>query len=306
MQKSKKIQNPGKKKKMSPQDIIFHIICYTLFTVFFLICAYPFYYLLICTVSNNKLVDLNTITLIPKGFHLDNYREVLKLERIRSAAVISLLRTSVGTAVSLLITAYMGYFFSKEIMWHRKFFYRFTVATMYFSAGIIPIYLNMKMFGLLNSFWAYIIPTCFSVYNMILIKTYIESLPRSLEEAAEMDGAGYLSRFFLIVLPLSKPILATVGLFSAVSQWNSIFDTKLYITNSKLYTLQFVLYEYYNQIKSIQQTMDQMGGSELVNAASTTSVRLTMTAVTVIPVMCIYPFIQKYYMKGIMIGAVKG
>jgi ABC-type glycerol-3-phosphate transport system permease component len=127
-----------------------------------------------------------------------------------------------------------------------------------------------------------------------------------LEEAAEMDGAGYLSRFFLIVLPLSKPILATVGLFSAVSQWNSIFDTKLYITNSKLYTLQFVLYEYYNQIKSIQQTMDQMGGSELVNAASTTSVRLTMTAVTVIPVMCIYPFIQKYYMKGIMIGAVKG
>lgn len=296
----------ARRKKMSRSDLGFHIVAYLVFSLIFLICAYPFYYLLICTISDNKLVELNAITILPRGIHFNNYKEVLKLERIRTSAVISVLRTVLGTGISLLFTAYMAYFFSKEIMWHRKLFYRMTVATMYFSAGIIPTYLNLKMFGLLNNFWVYIIPTCFSVYNMILVKTYMESLPSSLEESAEIDGAGYLIRFFKIVLPLSKPILATVGLFSAVTQWNNVFDTKLYVTNSKLYTLQFVLYEYYNQIKSLQQTMDQLGGSELVQASSTTSVRLTMTAVTVIPVMCIYPFIQKYYMKGIMIGAVKG
>lgn len=296
----------SRRKRMSRSDLGFHIVAYLLFSLIFLICAYPFYYLLICTISDNKLVELNAITILPRGIHFNNYKEVLRLERIRTSAVISILRTVLGTGINLLFTAYMAYFFTKEIMWHRKLFYRLTVATMYFSAGIIPIYLNLKMFGLLNSFWVYIIPTCFSVYNMILVKTYMESLPSSLEESAEIDGAGYLIRFFKIVLPLSKPILATVGLFSAVTQWNNVFDTKLYVTNSKLYTLQFVLYEYYNQIKSLQQTMDQLGGSELVQASSTTSVRLTMTAVTVIPVMCIYPFIQKYYMKGIMIGAVKG
>jgi multiple sugar transport system permease protein/putative aldouronate transport system permease protein len=296
----------SRKKKISKSDMAFQIVAYMVFSFIFLICAYPFYYLLICTISDNKLVDLNAVTVLPRGVHFNNYMEVLKLERIRDSAIISVLRTVIGTGISLLVTAYMAYFFSKEIMWHRKLFYRLTVATMYFSAGIIPIYLNLKMFGLLNNFWVYVIPTCFSVYNMILVKTYMESLPGSLEESAEIDGAGYMVRFFMIVLPLSKPILATVGLFAAVAQWNSVFDTKLYVTNSKLYTMQFVLYEYYNQIKSIQQTMDQLGGSELVNASSTTSVRLTMTAVTVIPVMCIYPFIQKYYMKGIMIGAVKG
>lgn len=295
-----------KKKKMSRSDLLFHIAGYFVYTLILLLCAYPFYYLLICTISDNSLVNLNKITIIPKGIHFDNYLEVLKLDRIKTSAVVSVLKTALGTGASLLVTSYMAWFFTKENLWHRKLFYRLTIATMYFSAGMIPIYLNIKMLGLLNNFWVYVIPHCISVYNMILVKTYMESLPASLEESAEIDGAGYMVRFFRIVLPLSKPILATVGLFAAVSQWNNIFDTKLYITDSRIYSLQFVLYEYYNQVKSIQQTMDQLGGSEMANAASTLSVRLTMTAVTVIPVMLIYPGIQKYYMKGIMLGAVKG
>lgn len=294
------------KVKMSKSDIIFHVIAYLIFSLVILVFAYPFYYLLICTISDNRMVNLNQIVLYPIGVHFSNYVEVFKLERIKTSAVISVLKTVIGTASSLLVTSYMAYFFSKENMWHRKLFYRFTVATMYFSAGMIPIYLNIKMLGLLNSFWVYIIPHCISVYNMILVKTYMESLPASLEESAEIDGAGYLTRFVKIVLPLSKPILATVGLFAAVSQWNNVFDTKLYVTNSKIYSLQFVLYEYYQQVKSVQETLAEMGGSELSNLASSQSVRLTMTAVTVIPIMLVYPFIQKYYMKGIMMGAVKG
>ena len=295
------------KIKKSKKDILFEAVLYIIFTLIVIVCAYPFYYLLISTISDNGLVNLNKITILPKGIHFENYVEVLQLDRFKSSALLSVGRTLIGTVLTLLVTSYMAYFFTKEEVWHRKFWYRFTVITMYFSAGTIPVYLNIRMLGLLNSFWVYIIPGMFGVYNMILVKTSMEAIPPSLEESAEIDGAGYLTRFFRIVLPLSKPILATIGLFAAVGHWNSVFDTKLYITNSKLYTLQFVLYEFYEQVKSVQQDLEEMGGgSMLAEAASTKSVRLTMTAVTMIPIICVYPFIQKYYMKGIMLGAVKG
>lgn len=295
------------KIKKSKTDIAFEAVLYIIFAFVVFICAYPFYYLLICTISDNRLVALNQITLIPKGIHFTNYIDVLKLSRIRNAAALSIIKTVMGTATNMIISSYMAYFFSKEEIWHRKLFYRFTIITMYFTAGTVPIYLNIKMLGLMNTFWVHIIPHAFSVYNMILVKTYIESIPGSLEESAEIDGAGYMVRFFRIILPLSKPILATVGLFSAVGQWNNVFDTKLYITNSKLYSLQFVLFEYFEQIKSVQQSIEEAGGgAEAAAAASTMSVRLTLTAVTMIPIICVYPFVQKYYLKGIMLGAVKG
>ena len=294
-----------KKIKKSTKDILFEAVLYVIFTLIVIVCAYPFYYLLISTISDNNLVNLNRITIIPKGIHFKNYIDVFKLDKIRTSALLSLIKTVMGTALNVFVTAYMAYFFTKEETWHRKFWYRFCIITMYFSAGVVPVYMNIRMLGLMNTFWVHIIPHAFTVYNMILVKTSMEAIPPSLEESAEIDGAGYMTRFVRIVLPLSKPILATVGLFSAVAQWNNVFDTKLYITNSKLYSLQFVLWEYYNQIKSIQETFEEMGG-EMASAASTTSVRLTMTAVTAIPIICVYPFIQKYYMKGIMLGAVKG
>lgn len=294
--------------KNTKADMIFNIIAYTIFSLLIIIFAYPFYYLLINTISDNELVNLNKVVLYPIGIHFNNYIGVLKLDRLKDAAIISVARTLIGTFSTLLFTAYAGYVFSKTEMWGRKFWYRLAVTTMYISAGMIPIYLNVKNLGLMNSFWVYIVLHLFSAYNMILVKTYIESLPPSLEESAEIDGAGYLTRFFRIVLPLSKPILATIGLFAAVTHWNNMFDTKMYITKQKLFTLQYVLYEYYEQVKSIQETMVQNGMDPalLKELSSATTTRLTMTAVTVIPIMCVYPFIQKYYMKGIMIGAVKG
>jgi len=287
-------------------DIMFNIITYTVFTLLGLVFAYPFYYLFICTISDNMLVNLNDVILYPKGIHFQNYVDVLKLSKLQGAAIISAARTLLGTVLSVLFTAYAAYFFTKEHIWHRKLWYRLIVSTMYFSAGMVPVYLNIKLLGLMNTFWVYVMPSCLSIYNMILVKTSMEALPASLEESAEIDGAGYLTRFFHIVLPLSKPILATIALFTAVSQWNAVFDTKMYITNTKLYSLQFVLYEYYQQVKSLQETMAQTGASYLMNTASSQSLRLTMTAVTVIPVMCIYPFVQKYYLKGMLLGAVKG
>lgn len=287
---------------------MYNIICGILFTIFALICIFPFYYLFICTISNPNLVQVGKIVLKPEGLTLKNYLEVAKVQGLGNAALITIGRTLLGTGSTLVCTAYLAYFFTKTEMWGRKFWYRMVVSTMYFSAGMIPVYLNNKMLGLLNSFWIYIIPGLIGVYNMILIKTSMESLPAELEESAVLDGAGYFTRLFRIVLPLQKPILATVGLFAAVGHWNDFFTTQLYITNTKLYTLQFLLYEFQNQVRNaavqINSASEMMGGT--ASNIQPTSIRLTLTAIVIIPIMLVYPFIQKYYVKGVMIGAVKG
>lgn len=297
-----------REKKMPASDIVYNIICGIIFTVFSVICIFPFYYLFICTISDPSLVEVGRIVFLPRGITLKNYMEVLRLPNLGNAAMITLGRTVLGTVSSLLVTSYLAYFFTKTEMWGRKFWYRMVIATMYFSAGMIPVYLNNKMLGLLNSFWIYIIPGLVGVYNMILVKTSMESVPAELEESAVLDGAGYLTRFIKIILPLQKPILATVGLFSAVGHWNDFFTTQLYITKPKLYTLQFLLYEFQNQVKNAATMINS--ASEAAGAGGSniqpTGIRLTLTAIVIIPIMLVYPFIQKYYVKGVMIGAVKG
>lgn len=291
------------KKKITRSDIVFHIVAVFAFVLIALICAYPFYYLLICTISDNQLVGMGRITILPQGIHFDNYKKIFEIEGLLTSFGVSLARTLLGTFSCMLVSAYMAYFFTKQEMWGRKFWYRYVVITMYFSAGMIPIYLNNRMLGLNNSFWIYIMPGLVSVYNMILIKTSVEAMPAELEESAYLDGAGYFKRFLSIVLPLQKPILATVGLFSAVSHWNDFFTTKLYITNPNLYTLQFRLYELLNQI---QATSEQISVDDRYAQITPAGIRMTLTAVVVIPIMLVYPFVQKYYVKGIMVGAVKG
>lgn len=274
-----------------------------------LICLFPFYYVFINTISANDQVDLGRVLFFPTGVHFNNYIEVLKMERIGLAAAVSLARTLLGTLLALLGSSYMAYLFTKQDMWRRKVWYRMVIATMYFSAGMIPGYLNLRMLGLTNTFWVYVIPGIFPVYNMILIKTYIESISPALEESAEIDGAGYLVRYARIVLPLCTPILATVALFSAVGHWNAYMDTLLYVSNYRLYTLQYLLYTYMNTAISLaQQIATGLDVNEVnpATAISPTSVRLTITIVVIVPSIMVYPFLQRYYVKGIMIGAVKG
>ena len=302
----RRVKEQKKKHVWTVEEIVFHIVVYTLFGLFALLCVYPFYYLLICTISNTQMVDMGKVMFLPKEIHFNNYLEIFKVPNLGEAAINSVIRTLLGTSVTLIATSYMAYFFTKENMWCRKFWYRLVIVTMYFSAGMIPIYLNIKMLNLTNTFWVYIIPGMVSVYNMILIKTSIESMPAELEESALLDGAGYIRRFISIVLPLQKPILATVALFLAVNHWNDFFTTKLYITNSKLYTLQYLLYELLNQVQAAAQQLEYENLAHSGNAITPTGIRLTLTAVVTIPIMIVYPFVQKYYVKGIMIGAVKG
>ena len=300
-----------KKKKLTKGDVTFHIINYTVFLIFTIICAYPFYYLIINTISSNDLSANGFINFLPKQIHFENYVQVLKLRGLTSAVLVSVGRVVIGTAATVLASAFLGFMFTQDKMWGRKFWYRFIVITMYFNAGLIPMYLTMQNLHLTNSFWVYVIPGIVQPFNIILVKTYVESIPKSLQEAAEIDGAGILKIFRRVILPTSTPILATVAIFSAVGHWNSFQDTLMYITDQGLWTLQYLLYSYINQASSLAMLIKNSLGSAqnmmaLATQQTSTSVRMTVSVIVVLPILCIYPMFQKYFVKGIMIGSVKG
>lgn len=298
-----------RKKHQRTGEIIFQSVNYLIFGLFTIICVLPFYYLFINTISDNSLVAKGLILWLPEGIHFNNYLEVIKIRGLGNSALVSLGRTVLGTTLNVFGTAFLGFTLSKQEMWHRKFWYKYVIATMYFNAGIIPWFINMKNLGLTNHFLAYIIPGIVSPFSLVLFKTYVESLPASLEESAQLDGAGYLVSFTKIVFPLCKPIVATIAVFSAVGHWNSFTDTLFLMSDSRLYTLQFMLYQYLNEANALASTM-QSGGSRMVMDVATlltpTAIKMTVSMVVVIPVLFVYPFFQKYFVSGIMIGAVKG
>jgi len=304
----------SKKKKKMKSDIndkLISVLNYIIFGVFTLICIYPFYYILINTISANDLSAHGDIIFMPKGIHFQNYLDVVKIPGLWDAAKISIGRTVIGTFLTVGASAFLGFMFAQQDMWLRKFWYRYTIITMYFSAGIIPWYLTMRNMNLTNNFLAYILPTVVSPFFIILVKTFIESVPRELQEAAEIDGAGIITFFIKVLLPIIKPILATVAIFAAVSQWNSFQDTLLLVTDSKLYSLQFILFQYVNQASSLSSMINlQNSGSTalqtITKMQTPTSIRMTVTIVVVAPIMLIYPFFQRFFVDGIMIGAVKG
>lgn len=250
-----------KKWRLTPGNITFNILNYLFFTVFTISCLFPFYYLFINTISDNAMVKTGQIALIPHGLHLRNYIAMFSLSDLGNAFVVSIARTILGTALMVAASALVGYLVTKQEMWHRKFWYRFLIITMYFNAGTIPWFLNMSMLGLTNHFMAYIIPGIVAPYNIILVKTYIESIPNELEESALIDGAGFLTVFRKIIWPLSKPILATIAIFGAVGHWNSFTDSLILMQNApQFYTLQHRLYVYLNTSSNIGQILST-GGS---------------------------------------------
>ena len=298
------------KYKLSPGDILFEVLNYLIFTLFTLACIFPFYYLFINTISNNDMVLKGTINFIPRGIHFGNYLALLNVGDLSTAFLISVARTILGTTLMVMASALVGYLVTKQEMWGRKFWYRFLVITMYFNAGIIPVFLNMQMLGLTNSFLVYIIPGIVAPYNIILVKTYIESIPADLEESASIDGASHMTIFRKIIWPLCKPILATIAIFGAVGHWNSFTDSLIYMQSApNLYTLQHRLYIYLNQasnLKSLMQSGGAVSEAAIQSALSGKIIKYTISMVTVIPILLVYPFMQRYFEEGIMLGAVKG
>ena len=302
-----------KHKKMyrtTPADTVFNVLNYLFFTIFTLSCIFPFYYLFINTVSDNELVRKGMVNFYPKGFNIDNYLALREVGDLGTAFLVSLSRTIIGTLLMVLASAFVGYLVTKQEMWHRSFWYRFLVITMYFNAGLIPTYLNMDLLGLTGNYLVYILPGIVAPYNIILVKTYIESIPAELEESAFIDGASYMVVFRKLILPLSKPILATVAIFGAVGHWNSFQDSLLYMQgNETMFTLQHRLYNYLNTASNLGTLMNQ-GGTQamdaLEQALNSKVIKYTISMVTIIPIFCVYPFMQRYFEKGMMLGAVKG
>ncbi|MBQ9611359.1 MAG: carbohydrate ABC transporter permease [Lachnospiraceae bacterium] len=297
-------------KKVAAGDVIFNILNYTVFLIYTILCIYPFYYLIINSISNNDMSANGLVNFIPHGIHLQNYKDVMKLKGIGSAMLVSVGRTVIGTVCTVLASAFMGFIFTQPKLWKKKLLYRFVVITMYFNAGLIPMFLTMKTFHLTNTFWVYIIPAIINPFDIIMMKTYLESSPRSLEEAAEVDGASILTIFTRVILPTSTPILATLAIWAAVGQWNAFQDTLLYVTDQNLYSLQYLLYTYINQANSLASVLKNSGNvmsiANLATRQTPTSIRMTVSVVVVLPILFIYPMFQKYFVKGIMIGAVKG
>lgn len=308
----KKTEKRKKKGKapLSKGDIIFFVIDYAFFAIFTLSCLFPFYYLFINTISDAQLVSKGMINFIPRGINIQNYIAITKVGDLGQSVIVSVARTILGTALMVLASAFVGYLVTKQEMWNRKFFYRFLVITMYFNAGLIPWFLNTQMLGLTNHFAAYIIPGIVAPYNIILVKTYIESIPGELEESAFIDGASHMTVFRKIIFPLSKPILATIAIFGAVGNWNSFQDSLILMSeNPSLYTLQHRLYIYLNSTSNIANLMNQAGSGNNVAlnyAQNGKVIKYTISMVSVIPILLVYPFMQRYFEEGIMLGAVKG
>ena len=267
------------------------------------VCLYPFYYVLIYSLSATKEVA-HGVYFWPTGFSLENYKAVFKLPGLLHAMLVSVLRTMSGSALTVFCCALFGYMLSKDTLPGKKIIYRFTVATMYISAGLIPWYLTMRAYHLSNNFLLYILPYAVQAYYVVLMKTFFEQLPNALEESAKIDGAGYLTVFLRIVLPLSAPIVATIFVFSAVFQWNSYFDNYIMVTDKNLQTLQNMLFTYLRKAEVITKDIDML--QMQANTVSPMSLKMTITTVTALPVLFIYPLAQRHFVKGIMIGAVKG
>lgn len=294
-----------KRRKLSLRDMIFYGVDHILMFLVMLVCVYPFYYVFIYSISTPSAAQKG-ITFLPKALTLSNYTQVFRLQGIPNAMLVSFMRTLIGTSITIVCCSLFAYLVTKEKMYGRKIIYRLVVVTMYFSSGLIPWYLTMKLYHLNNSFLVYVLPSAISAYYIVLLKTFIEQLPESLEESAKLDGAGYLQIFVRIIFPLSKPIVATITVFAAVAQWNNWFDNYILVSSEHLKTLQLMLYEFLNEASAIATMSNTERNQGVMVRITPEAVRMTVTMVVTIPILCIYPLMQKHFVKGIMLGAVKG
>lgn len=244
----------------------------------------------------------------PREFTLDNYKEVFQDGSIVSGYKYTLLRTIIGTFLSLVVTTLAAFSLKQQDLPGRKVITMLITFTMIFSGGTIPTYIQYKNLGLLNNFWVYVIPSLVSVTYFIMVRTFMEGIPESLEESAKLDGCGFLKIFGLITIPLCKPVLAVIGLYTAVNHWNDWFSGAFYMTDSSKWPVQTVLQQMLSRAMSSQSEASTAAQAIAQSARAVTSDSLKMAAViiTTVPIICVYPFVQKYFAKGAMIGAVKG
>ncbi len=293
-------------RQVKKGERLFQISLY-LFMIFMgLITLYPFLNVLAISLNDSLDTIKGGVHLLPRVFTWNNYREVFTYPNLVTGFNISFLRTAVGTGLGLLSTAMVAYVISCREFVARRLVTALFILTMYVSGGLIPEFMLVRKLGLMNNFWVYILPGLISGWNVFVLRAYIDTLPVSLMESAKLDGANELTIFFRIVLPLCKPILATIALFIAVAQWNSWFDTYIYCSGKQaLTTLQYEMMRILQDVTSA--TTSSMYGINEYNAPRTSpeSIQAAITIVVTIPILLVYPFLQKYFVKGLTLGAIK-
>ena len=273
-------------------------------TILSLSCVLPFWHVLVKSISANNFVTAKEVFLLPKGITLDAYRSIFQDGSLLYSMVYSLFVTLVFTAIGMIVCTCAAYPLSKKRLRGKTIFTFLLMIPLYFSAGLLPTYLLYKDLNLINNMWVLILPLVYSAYNMLIMKNYfISNIPDELEESAFLDGASNFQILFKIVLPLSKPILATLSLFYAVGRWNSYSDNMYYITSNNLKMAQYKLYE---MVLNAQEA----ASTALTEATAITSTPEVLQSASImfvtIPILVVYPFVQKYFVKGTMVGAVKG
>ena len=287
------------------KDVVFDVILYTICALLLVVILYPLWFIIIASFSDPSAVAGGHVWLWPVGFTLEGYQELLRQPQVWLGYRNTIAYTVVGTLIGLAVNIPAAYALSRKDLWGRKGLMGLYVFTMFFSGGLIPIFLTVQQAGLYNTFWVLVLPFSVSAYNIIVARTFFEtSLPPDLWDAAQIDGCGNLRFFFTMALPLSKAVISVIALWTAVGQWNSYFNALIYIRDENLYPLQLIM----RNILITNQNFAALGTGEAAMIAMRRAnlVRYAMIIIATVPIMCVYPFIQKYFDQGVMIGAVKG
>lgn len=288
---------------------IFCVFNISFFILMMVVVLFPYLNIIAKAFNDGKDTAMGGITIFPRKFTLENFKAVLGDEAIIRSFFISVANVVVGTFLGLLIQFMAAYVFLNEHFLGRKILMYMLMIPMYFGGGLIPQYILYSRLDLMNNWLVYVLPGCFSVYNMIIIRSYLKSIPSSLAESAKVDGANDLIIAFRIIFPLAKPVLATVGLWLAVGHWNDWLTTLYFVTNKKLYSLQYVLMQVLKEAEMIQQMVSEalMRGQlvEMELNVTTESLKCAQLIVTTVPIVIVYPFLQKYFIQGVTLGAVK-
>ena len=301
------MKTKNQKIKSSLGSKVFDVFNYTFITLFCVSILFPVWNMIVTSLLRPEDISYLNLNLIPKNPTLDAYKYCLQDPLLWTALRNSVARTILGTLYHLVICSMAAYAMTYTEMPFLKPITVIFLITMYFGGGLIPSYLNIKNLGLINNFLVYIIPGGFSMYNTIIIRNYFFSIDRSMKEAAVIDGANSMQTLVRIILPLSLPVLATVGLWQMVGQWNAWFDNMIYARSNSLITLQYMLRSISNNLYDM---LNEMGNQNLVAEQTLNftpdSIVAATTVIVMTPIICVYPFLQKYFVKGIMLGAVKG
>ena len=310
MMKTAQAQTLGKHKhiRSSREDKILYTVAYVIMTLALLIVGYPLIYILSASFSNGNAIQTGEVILWPVDVTLAGYEAVFKHKLIVSGYINTILYTTLGTLLNVSATMICAYPLSRKDMQFKGFYMFLFVFTMYFGGGLIPSYLLMRDLKILNSIWVMVIPGLISTYNMIVTRTFIQSnIPQEMLEAAQIDGCSDFQYFWRMVLPLSKSVIAVITLYYAVGHWNSYFNALIYLTDREKYPLQIILREI---LVSNQVNFSEVQGIDPEQIAAQSSLanqlKYALIIVSCAPILAAYPFVQRYFVKGVMIGSVKG